>query len=71
MIKLYYGISIITSFFGITLHYYFLNKKLNKINDILNNLRINKNKNLKKIKKKTQYLYITNNMLDDSEYIIL
>ena len=53
MIKIYYGISIITSIFGITLHYYFLNK------------------NLKKIKKKTQYLHITNNMLDDSEYIIL
>jgi len=63
-------ISLTISILTISYNFYIINKKLNNLNKILNNILFKSNKKNKKINllKNRNYL---NNMLNDSEYIIL
>jgi len=63
-------ISLTISILTISYNFYIINKKLNNLNKILNNILFKSNKKNKKINllKNRNYL---NNMLNNSEYIIL
>lgn len=63
-------ITLAISFISISFNFYITNKKLNKLNKILNKRLYNTNKKNKNLKflKDNDYL---NNMLNDSDYIIL
>lgn len=66
-------ISLTISILTISYNFYIINKKLNNLNKILNKILFKSNKNNKKNKKINLLKNINylNNMLNESEYIIL
>lgn len=63
-------ISLTISVLAISYNFYIINKKLNRLNEILNKILFKSNKKKKTLNLLKNNIYL-DNMLNDSDYIIL